>query len=207
MSKVFKMSARWRSSRLHRAAEFGKVKAVRVLLGSGSDPNNPDSNGRTALHRAVENGHKEIVTMLVSVTDINISDHAQWTALHCAADKGHDGLIQILLEAGAFVDAIDIHGHTPLLLAASRGNVQAVKILIDAKANVSAQDRDENTALHLAVASGVAEVVELLLSEGAGADIAKVNKRGEMPEELAINEGYWGILNKLKNAQSRREYR
>lgn len=73
-----------------------------------------------------------------------------------------------------------------------------MKILIDAKANVSAREQDGNTALHLAVASGVTKVVELLLSEGAGADIAKANIRGETPEDLAINERYWEILNKLR---------
>lgn len=201
MLKVLEMSARWRGSRLHRAAKGGKVDKVRALLELGRDTNASDSNGKTALHWAVEKGHKEIVEMLVPVTDVKISDDIGWTALHFAARNGNNELIQMLLKADAPVDPVDIHGHTPLLLAASSGDVQAVKTLVTAKANISVEDQDNNTALHVVVLSGVIEVVKYLLSKGASADIPKVNKRGEKPEDLAIKEEYWKILNELEKSR------
>ena len=47
------------------AAKAGDVDSVRKALDGGAEPNQTDSAGATALHYAAENGHREVVQMLI----------------------------------------------------------------------------------------------------------------------------------------------
>ncbi|XP_033335241.2 nuclear factor NF-kappa-B family member relish isoform X1 [Megalopta genalis] len=72
---------------LHLAAEAGSFNAVRLLVEAGTNVNSTDmSYGRTALHIAVDGGHKEIVEYLLSETNIAINkrNFSGNTALHSA---------------------------------------------------------------------------------------------------------------------------
>ena len=72
---------------LQLAAEAGSYYAVRSLVEAGANVNNTDmSYGRTALHIAVEGGHKDIVEFLLKNTkiDVNKRNFSGNTALHTA---------------------------------------------------------------------------------------------------------------------------
>lgn len=72
---------------LQLAAEAGSYHAVRALVRAGADVNSSDmSYGRTALHIAVESGHKDIVEFLLKNTkvDVNKRNFSGNTALHTA---------------------------------------------------------------------------------------------------------------------------
>ncbi|XP_078050325.1 nuclear factor NF-kappa-B family member relish [Augochlora pura] len=72
---------------LQLAAEAGSLNAVRLLVEAGVNVNGTDmSYGRTALHIAVDGGHKEIVEYLLSKTNIAINkrNFSGNTALHSA---------------------------------------------------------------------------------------------------------------------------
>jgi len=102
---------------LHEASWHGSKEIVRMLLGTSSmlrrltpastlrsrkvdgiDVNIQDKNGRTALHDASEQGHKEIVEMLLQVEDIDvmIMDDGGFFAAMIASGEGHDEIAQIL---------------------------------------------------------------------------------------------------------------
>ena len=72
-------------------------------------------------------------------------------------------MVQVLLSAGAEVDARQPGWRTPLMLAAAKGNLPVVRALLEAGADPAAKDSDDRTALSLARANGHVEVVELLL--------------------------------------------
>lgn len=58
---------------LQLAAEAGSYYAVCSLIKAGANVNNTDmSYGRTALHIAVEGGHKDIVELLLKNVKFNI---------------------------------------------------------------------------------------------------------------------------------------
>jgi ankyrin repeat protein len=74
---------------------------------------------------------------LAQNTDPNIADSAGWRALHFAAQKQDGALIQLLITAGAEVDAPDGNGNTPLSTAvfAYRGSPDAIRTLKNAGAD------------------------------------------------------------------------
>ena len=68
-----------------------------------SNPNLKTANtmsGRTPLFRAAENGHEEVVRVLLERNDVNIDavDRYGQTPLCVAAQRGHKGVVRILAE-------------------------------------------------------------------------------------------------------------
>lgn len=91
---------------------------IEKLLNDGLDINCLDKDGRSALiHAVLDSDPSEmVVTFLIeNGININIKDKSQqWSALHFAARDNKANIVKILLENNAVVDAIDIHGNTPL---------------------------------------------------------------------------------------------
>ena len=109
------------------AAKAGNVTAVREWLESGGDPNDTDSRGCTLLLKVVITGeisdaHLDVARLLLSHgADVNKSDVDSFTPLHCCAifpkQSSRGPLIQLLLDAGAGVNATTGAGETPLAIA------------------------------------------------------------------------------------------
>lgn len=88
--------------------------------------------------------------------------------------------VQVLISAGASVNAVDGNKSTPLHIAARRElSCELVRILLTAGAAVDAVDHRNDTALHIAATSGYVDVMRELLTAGAHVD-AK-NGSGKTP--------------------------
>ncbi len=88
----------------------------KVLLGSKGDPNFKD--GKTPLHLASENEHRDCIKLLLeSETDQNAKDDNGWTLLHLASFQGNPDCVKLLLESHAEKIAKDESGMTALDLA------------------------------------------------------------------------------------------
>jgi ankyrin repeat protein len=83
------------------------------------------------------------------------------TAIHFAAGSGTNALL-VLIEAGADINAEDIHQRTPLAIAAGAGNLAVARILIEKGALIKG-----TPALSSAAGSDNLELVKLLLANGA----------------------------------------
>jgi len=83
------------------------------------------------------------------------------TTLLCAAKISHAGQIRVLLEAGADVNGINIHGNTALMIAAGLGHLDKVKVLVKHGADTSLTC-NHGTALDVALQQGQDHVVEFL---------------------------------------------
>jgi ankyrin repeat protein len=77
-----------------------------------------DEDGRTPLMHAVlaEDADAHVVrTLLERGADVSAAEPGQqWTALHFAARDQLEAIVQLLVDAGAAVDAVDVFGNTPL---------------------------------------------------------------------------------------------
>ncbi len=76
--------------------------------------------------------------------------------------------IEELLNKGAPVNGMNIHGLTALMMASQNGHKAAVQLLLDKGADVHAKDKDGDTALKIATQYGPhPEVQALLIQAGA----------------------------------------
>ena len=90
------------------------IERVRYLLGHGAHINAVDGEGHPALVNASRYGFKRIATYLVEhKADPNLADRSDWTPLMYAAWDDDPDLANMLLRAGAKLDAADRDGLTP----------------------------------------------------------------------------------------------
>jgi uncharacterized protein len=111
-----------------------------------------------------------VALLLKNGVDCNRRDSVGWTALHCAASGGHLPVLELLVQAGADLDAQttqgDFAGTTPLMLAVEHPT--CVRALLRAGANVGLMDRRKRTAMQLAVEGSEART--MILQHLAGND-------------------------------------
>ena len=100
---------------IHEAVGTGNIEAVKKHLAAGTDVNANDG-GWTPLWYAADEGHKEIVELLIAKgADVNAkNDKFVGTFLHWAAFSGHKEIAELLIAKGADVNAKDRVGKTPL---------------------------------------------------------------------------------------------
>ena len=113
--------------------------------------------------------------------------------LQYAAERGNIELVQILLVAGADINAAaaDNYGRTALQTAAEQGNIELVHILLAAGADVNAAAADiwGRTALQAAAGKGNIELVHVLLAAGADVNGAAADNYGRTALQAAAGQG------------------
>ncbi|KAL9570475.1 hypothetical protein ACKAV7_005406 [Fusarium commune] len=103
--------------------------------------------------------------------NINSKDSSGRTALLWAAEHGHEAIVRLLLDRGAYTEAVDKwEGRTPLSWAAERGHEVVVQLLLDWDGYIEAADDDGWTPLLRAAENGHEAIVRLLLDRGAHAE-------------------------------------
>ena len=120
------------------AAKANFVVIVELLVDAGVDINYQDEQqGETALHVAARYGHTEIARVLLEGSqNQNINTELAektfgWTALFTACVDGHLGVVNLLIDAGADVERIDLSGWTAKEHAALRGHMDIANRLAE----------------------------------------------------------------------------
>ena len=110
--------------------EYIKFAKVDMLVNLGVNINAKDE-GETALMKASQNGHKEIVEILLeNGADVNVKNRDNWTALMWASWNGYKEIVEILLENGADVNVKNRDNWTALMWASWNGYKEIVEILL-----------------------------------------------------------------------------
>lgn len=177
------------------ASRNGHVEVVRFLVDRGADVERPSCGGMRPLHHAANYVQLEVMKELLDRgADLRTADDAGNTPLHWfappalrdprrsltrrtisaarrAAARGVLNTAQMLIEAGADVNAVNKHGATPLHASTNNGHVRwaapwrcvpssaltrarapvrqvsCMQKLLSAGANLQAQDDDRSTPL------------------------------------------------------------
>lgn len=170
-------------ARLLKSAKVGNIKKLETALATGEiDVSAKNRDGRTALHIAAHNGHKEFASRLLRdfSADPSIEDGKGRTPALEAGLKGHRQLVQELSEYGANPGSgaiMELHE------VAERGDIEALSCVLDAGADISGLTGAGRTAAHILACNGGKGSTGQCIAEIAsrGAKITAEDYRGVTP--------------------------
>ena len=136
-------------------------------------------------------------TLLRTSSDVNASAAADGTtALHWAAYHDDLPLADLLLRAGADVDAANDYGVTPLSLACDNGSAEIAARLLESGADPDAARSTGETPLMTCARTGSVDAVRALLDAGANPSAAET-WQGQTALMWAAAEGHTEIVRAL----------
>ncbi|KFO60303.1 Ankyrin repeat and SOCS box protein 10, partial [Corvus brachyrhynchos] len=154
---------------------------VRLLLGSGADPEAVSEDGYRPLHLCKSSDSIECVRQLLQhgASANSQTEEENDTALHVASRHGLAEHVQLLLRHGAELEVKNKEGQTPLNAACAQHHqpqdmdryYRVCQLLVESGASINAADRDQQHPLHLACKNANAQIAELLLARGANVNV------------------------------------
>jgi ankyrin repeat protein len=171
---------------LMEAAYHGDLTTVQQLVAAGTDVNQKNELGVTALWMAAG---------ATPTFDPMRADSKSLDA-HIKLMAKQTRVVRYLLEHGADPNQAAINGATPLMQAVRNFNVESVKALIAHGADVNARGTHGQTALLDAVGYGFSDIVTVLLDHGAQVN-GVFDPNGLTPLMLAIQQAHFGIAETL----------
>lgn len=147
----------------------------RYCLGVLSHHPNPtrvivsSKNAISHIYIASSYGATDLVKQYVDAEPgcVDVRNKKGHTPLSSACWSGHTGTIQVLLDAGADVDAVDDDGWRAIHWAVQKGHLKCLEQLLAAGADVEAASDSGRRAIHIAAREGRLDCIERLLAVGA----------------------------------------
>jgi ankyrin repeat protein len=163
---------------LHAAVRAGRLEVLKLLLArSDVDVNVRDGSGHSALVRAIRDLRVKIVRVLVRHPgiDLEAKDTQGMTPLFAAARYDYLDLVDLLLDAGARIDAradndgpTDTFAYTPLMQAVECNRMKVVlRLVLDRREELHTKNALGWTPLFFAAVKGEWQMTKLLLYLGA----------------------------------------
>ena len=151
---------------------------------------------------AAQNGHEEVVKLLLAAPDINCEARKDngATPLVVAVQMNHTRVVEQLIKSGADVNLIiDEDGLTALCIAVNRENLGVLRLLLQVPCiQVNCGTGSWVNPLSSASYQGYKDIVKLLLEKGADPNIA--HESGIAPLHLACLRGHTDIIKILLDA-------
>lgn len=163
------------------------------LITNGARFDVNDKQGNTPLMIAVQKNYPEIVKKLINYGAL---PNNQDSSLAIAATKNNLALVQMLIKAGANLNAQNRFGNTALMIALERGFDSIVGAMLEAQADVNIQNSEGKTALMIAAKKGSAAFLDRLLRAGARNDLKDTS--GNTAYDIAVKSGHAELLQKFQ---------
>ena len=173
-------------------ARYGnRLKALGALLEAGPELDIFEAAATGARERAAELVRRDPALALSFSRDGG-------TALHLAAYFRHPEIAEMLIRAGADVNAVapGFNNVQPLHSAASSRDLATVKMLLTAGADPNGRQHMNYVPLHSAALSGDLAIARVLLE--AGADVTAKSDDGKNSLDLAQDKGHAEVAELLR---------
>ena len=124
-------------SPIHLAAMYGYIETANRMISNNLTPPNPSNvHGITPISLAAQNGHLQMVQLLMtSTTNPNVADNYGWTPIHDAAWNGHLEIVQLLMTSTTNPNIAANDGRTAIYEAAEAGHMEIVQLLMTSTTN------------------------------------------------------------------------
>ncbi|CAG0882641.1 unnamed protein product [Cyprideis torosa] len=127
---------------LVKGAANGDGQRVEDLLSDGGLDPNSQFSGHCALHAASQNGHLDVVKVLLRYNvDLEVEDKDGDRAVHHAAFGDEPGILELLARSGADLNARNKRRQTPLHIGVNKGHLGVVRSLLLLNCHPSLQVR------------------------------------------------------------------
>ncbi|WYZ41781.1 hypothetical protein EsH8_V_000676 [Colletotrichum jinshuiense] len=154
------------------AVENRDMDIVHRLIAAGAGVDEQDTEGFSPLHLAATtaedenasadaNNSTEVLKTLIQRYHADVNGPGLLNGsrpIHSAASRGTVAHVQVLLDAGAEIDALNNAERTPLHWAAERGRWDVVELLVDRGADCRARSTDESLQTPLQLAHAAREL-------------------------------------------------
>jgi len=162
-----------------------------MLADPRADPNQSTNDGATPFFIACQQGHKEVVSLLLAEqrTDPNRQNDIGVTPFFIVCEKGYKEVVSLLL-ADPRIDsnkADDDDEATPFFIACQEGHKEVVSLLLaDPRIDPNKPTNDQSTPLWQASQNGHLVVVQHLLASGREID---TRRRSTFENRTAAEQG------------------
>lgn len=174
---------------LYIASCYGDYNIIGELLDADAEVNATTLSGSTAIREAAMIGRSDIIKLLLNAgarTDLAGRLYND-TPLIVAAAKSHTEAVELLLLAGADVDAQQSGGWCALHYALKDSNAAVLNLILKHSPNVNLATNTGVRPMHLAAMAGIVDIgVELLRR---GADINAIDCNGLTALRVAVQQG------------------
>lgn len=171
-------------------------------LEKGVSVHQTNSDGATALHLAIKEGHIDTARLLLErKADVEAPYGAQYARpVHLAAMALNPAMMEMLLKYKPKLES-RLNGLTPLFFAVSAGDETVVRLLLEAGADARARTRSDvgtgESVLHTAVGCFRNSILPILIRYGADVNVAGTNPMGQRALHIAAQYGNTEALEEL----------
>ncbi|CAD5112184.1 DgyrCDS1418 [Dimorphilus gyrociliatus] len=132
--------------------------------------------GHTALQAASQNGHLDVIKVLIKYNvDLEVEDKDGDRSIHHAAFGDEPLAIELLYSAGCDLNSRNKRRQTALHIAVNKGHIGVVKMLLKLSCHPSLQDIEGDAPLHDSISKKRDDMLTLLLDHHADMTVANNN--------------------------------